>query len=168
MKPITLSILTAAFMVFAATGADEAEGTLTKVGDVSPVLSVKTVDNQIVDFHGKVVVLNFFATWCGPCMEEMPHLETDLWRPLKAKGLVLVSVGREHTDAEVKKFQKAKGYSFSFAADPKREVYGKFATQLIPRCIVIGKDGRIKYQSMGFAKDEFPALIRAVTAELEK
>src|SRR5512140_760567 len=82
--------------------------TLTKVGDISPVSSVRTIDGQDVDFRDKVVVLNFFATWCGPCMMEMPHLEKELWQPLKGKGLVLISVGREHSVAEVDKFKKEK------------------------------------------------------------
>ena len=144
------------------------DSTLTKVGDKTPVLSVQTIDGEQVDFHGKVVVLNFFATWCGPCMQEMPHLEKDLWQPLKNKGLILVSVGREHSVAEVTKFKQQKGFSFLFAADPKREVFGKFATQSIPRCVVIGKDGIIKFQSIGYQQQEFASLIEAVKKELGK
>jgi|SRR5579872_501857 len=166
MKQIVL--LLAVLVTMAATGADESQSTLTKVGDVSPVISVRTVDDQTVDFQGKVVVLNFFATWCGPCMQEMPHLEKDLWQPLKGKGLVLVSAGREHSAAEVKAFQAKKGYSFLFAADPRREVYGKFATQFIPRCVLIGKDGRIKFQSVGYTEEDFAALVKAARGELGK
>jgi thiol-disulfide isomerase/thioredoxin len=163
------AILLLAFCTLASATATETDATtLTKVGDISPVLSIHTVDGQVADFHGKVVVLNFFATWCGPCKQEMPHLEKDLWQPLQGKGLVLVSVGREHSEAEVKEFQTKNGYSFSFAADPKREIYGKFATQFIPRCILIGKDGHIKFQSMGFSEAEFPALLKAVNDELAK
>ncbi len=151
-----------------AASADEATSTLTKVGDSSPVMAVRTIDGKDINFANQVVVLNFFATWCGPCMSEMPHVEKDLWEPLKAKGLVVVAVGREHSVAEVKAFQEKKGFTFAFAADPKREVYGKFATQYIPRCIVIGKDGKIKYQSMGFSEKEFAGLVKTVEGELGK
>ena len=160
---LVITFLTLAQMVKA-----EDATTLTKVGDKSPVLSVRTIDGQEVDFRNKVVVLNFFATWCGPCMMEMPHLEKDLWQTLKGKGLVLVSVGREHSVAEVQKFKKEKGYSFLFAADPKREVFSKFATQSIPRCVLIGKDGHIKFQSIGYEEKEFGSLIDAAKRELEK
>ncbi|HZR16677.1 MAG TPA: TlpA disulfide reductase family protein [Verrucomicrobiae bacterium] len=144
------------------------DSTLTKVGDKSPVVSVRTIDGQDVDFQGRVVVLNFFATWCGPCMSEMPHLEKDLWQPLKDKGVILISVGREHSVAEVEKFKNQKGYSFLFAADPKREIFSKFATQSIPRCVVIGRDGRIKFQSIGFEEGGVTSLVKAVQSELEK
>jgi len=145
-----------------------ADSTLTRIGDISPVLFIHTVDNQVVDFHGKVVVLSFFATWCGPCMAEMTHLEKTLWQPLEGEGLVLIAIGREHSQSEVKAFQKAKDYTFQFAADPQRLVYGKFATQLIPRCVLIGKDGHIKYQSIGFSEENVALLVKAVKQELGK
>jgi thiol-disulfide isomerase/thioredoxin len=166
----TPTVLSLFLMLLAQPGALKAadETTLTKVGDRSPVLTVRSIDGKDVDFHNRVVVLNFFATWCGPCMMEMPHLEKELWQPLKNKGLILVSVGREHSVAEVEKFKNQKGYSFLFAADPKREIFGRFATQSIPRCVVIGKDGGIKYQSIGFEESEFASLLKAVKSELEK
>jgi len=143
------------------------DSTLTKVGDKSPVSSIRTIDGKEVKLEGQVVVLNFFATWCGPCMSEMPHLQKKLWEPLEKKGLVLIAVGREHSEAEVKAFKDKKGFTFAFAADPKREIFGKFATQSIPRCVVVGKDGRIKYQSVGFEEAEFEKLVAAVKKELD-
>ena len=121
---------------------------------------------RLSDLRGKPVVLNFFATWCGPCMMEMPHLEKDLWKPLKKEGFVLVAVGREHSETEVKAFRDKNQFTFTFAADPKREIFGKFAKQSIPRCVLIGKDGHIKFQSIGYAEKEFDTLVQAVKAEL--
>jgi peroxiredoxin len=142
-------------------------GALTKAGDLSPVLSIQTVNQGTINFSGQVVVLSFFATWCGPCRQEMPYLEQGLWQPLKDAGLVLIAVGREHSVAEVQAFQKQSGLTFLFAADPKREIYGKFATETIPRCVVIGKDGRVKYQTVGFSVGEVSKLIARVKVELE-
>ena len=165
-----LSVLTSLVVTFALAWSSRAADntTLTKVGDKSPVHSVRTSDGKELAFTGKVVVLNFFATWCGPCNSEMPHLEKDLWQPLKDKGLLLVAVGREHSVAEVEKFKSQKGLSFAFAADPKREIFSQFATQSIPRCVVVGKDGEIKFQSIGFEEKEFGSLVEAVKRELAK
>ena len=147
--------------------ADSSNSTLTKVGDKSPVTSVRTVDGKTVDFANKVVVLNFFATWCGPCMMEMPHVQKDLWEPLKSKGLIVIAAGREHSDAEIKAFQEKNRYTFLFAADPKRDIFGKFATQSIPRCVVIGKDGIIKYAEQTPTPKDLPNFA-AIQAALGK
>ncbi len=144
----------------------DASTTLAKVGDPSPVQSIRTLDGRNIALTNQAVVLNFFATWCGPCMSEMPHIQKDLWEPLKEEGLVVIAVGREHSEAEVKEFRGKKGFTFLFAADPKREIFSKFATQSIPRCVVVGKDGRIKYQSIGFEEKEFQNLVKAAEAEL--
>jgi thiol-disulfide isomerase/thioredoxin len=142
--------------------------TVTKAGDISPLFSIHTIDGQDVNFRGKVVLLDFFATWCGPCKEEMPYVEKYLWEQFKDKGLIVVAVGRGHSEQEVATFQRQNGYSFLFAADPKEESYRKFATEYIPRCVLIGTDGRIKCQTIGFSTEDIKTLIQGASSELQK
>src|SRR5437660_2140915 len=111
MRNVTISLLSLLVCTLAinlsAADLSEFETTLTKVGQQVPEFGWTTLDGQKFDaktLHGKVVLVNFFATWCGPCMEEMPHLQKDIFQQFKDKNFVMVSIGREHNDAELKEF----------------------------------------------------------------
>ena len=133
--------------------------TLTKVGDMAPVFKCRTIDGKTMDItklKGKIVMLNFFATWCPPCNLELPVLQKNIWEKYRNNpDFVLIILGREHSESEVRDFVTKKKLSMPFAADPKREIFSLYATQNIPRNVVIGKDGRILYQSTGFSEEEF-------------
>ena len=101
-------------------------------------------------------------------MEEMPRLAKDVWEPLQDKGVVLVAIGRGHSASELEAFRKAKHYSFPFVADPDSEIYHQFASDSIPRCVLIGKDGTIKYQTVGFVQEEYALLLKAVENEITR
>lgn len=146
-----------------------AEATLTKVGQEAPGFAVTALSGKTIalkDLKDKVVLINFFATWCGPCLSEMPHLENEVWQRFKDKGLVVVAIGREHPNTELSDFQKKHQFTFEIAGDPKRDVYGKYATAYIPRNILVGKDGKIIFQSVGFEAAEFQELIKAIEKAL--
>src|SRR6516165_9070658 len=130
MKPILTTILgiVLASRAFAAEPSTE-ETTITKVGQEAPAFSVLTLDGKTIDskaLKGKVVLLDFFATWCRPCLAEMPHLEKEVWQKFKDKGLVVLAIGREHQNSELLDFQKKRSFTFPMAGDAKREVYGRY------------------------------------------
>jgi peroxiredoxin len=150
---------------------EEAETTLVKTGVAAPPFSAMTTDQaefSTEKLKGKVILVNFFATWCGPCLQELPHLESKVWAKFKDQGLAVVAVGREHSVDELAKFKAEKKLTFPVAADPKREAYGKYATMYIPRNFVIGGDGKIVFQSVGFVPAEFDQMIKVIESELAK
>lgn len=122
---------------------------------------------RLSDLKGKIILVNFFATWCRPCMEELPRLEREIWAPNRDRGLIVVAIGREHTRAEMTEFLRDQKLSFSVAPDPGRKIFKRYATQSIPRNYLIGPDGRIVHQSMGYTAQSFRALIGAVEHELD-
>lgn len=132
-----------------------------RVGDAAPSFTITDTDGAefvLDDLRGKVVLVNFFATWCGSCLQELPHVQK-LWDEHRGNGnFALVVVGREETNESVSAFRSKHGYSFPIAADPERSLYGLYAKELIPRTYLVSRDGKICFASTGFYEDDFAKL----------
>jgi peroxiredoxin len=142
---------------------------LVKPGERAPNFRIKVDDGSEVEMdhlRGKVVVLNFFATWCGPCMMELPHIQ-ETWDAYRGQtDFALLAVDREETSETVAAFKKKQGFTFPMAADPKRSVYSQYAKELIPRTYLISRDGMIRFVSTGFNEERFDEFKRELAKEL--
>lgn len=117
--------------------------------------------------RGKVVLYNFFATWCPSCMKEMPALQDQVWKKYgNNEDFFMVSIGREQNMKKMETFKKEKGYDFHFAPDTGRVIYGKFAEKYIPRNVVVNKEGTIVYQNTGYTEEEFQNMMAVIEEEM--
>lgn len=100
---------------------------------------------SLSDFIGKPIVLNFFATWCGPCQAEMPHMQKK-WQEYNAKGsdLVYLLVNVGESKAVVEKFFRNKGYTMPVVFDPNSKVFAQYLFRGIPATLFINREGVIK------------------------
>jgi len=169
MKRLTLLLLALVFTT--SLWADGNEGNLTKNGQLAPDITVSMINGKafhLSEMKGKVVLVNFFATWCGPCMKELPELEKQLWPRFKDQNFTMVSIGRQHSIVEMKKFQSEKGFSFPIAADPERVAYGKYAEKFIPRNYIINKEGKIIFQGKGFSQKELNEMMEIIEKAIKE
>lgn len=147
-------------------GQDSKEADIIKKGDAMPVFTLHSTVNGTVhsaDLKGKVVLINIFATWCGPCQEELAEVQQTLWPKFKDnKDFKMLVIGREHTDEQLTAYNKRKGFTFPLYPDPKREVTSKFATSMIPRSYLIDKEGKVIEASVGFSEEMMSQLIERI------
>jgi len=105
--------------------------------------------HQLVDRPEPVVLLNFWATWCAPCREELPTLEA-LHQELDDEGLTIIGVNVDPGDAEpVVRFAEQKGLSFRVLHDPEQQVAGSYGVRGYPTTVVIDRAGRIVLTELG-------------------
>ena len=119
------------------------------------------------DLKGKVVLINMFATWCGPCQKELAEVKDVLWPKFKDNSsFKMLVIGREHTDEQLQKYNEKKGFTFPLYPDPSRAVYSLFADITIPRTYLYNKEGKLIYSSIGYSQEEFGKLMKAIEEAL--
>ncbi len=139
------------------------------LGDMAPSFSITDTSGAefvLDDLRGKVALVNFFATWCGPCLLELPHIQ-ELWDDNRDNSdFALIVIGRKETNDSVTAFQLKHAYSFPMASDPSGSVYSFYAKELIPRTFLVSRDGKICFTSTGFNEEDMVRLQKELTKQL--
>jgi peroxiredoxin len=103
---------------------------------------------RLADQRGKVVLVNFWATWCPPCLEEMPAMER-LWRKHKDAGFMLVAVSVDTDPTKVAPFVTEHRLTFPIALDTKMSVAEKYGVRALPSSFILGKEGGLVALALG-------------------
>jgi thiol-disulfide isomerase/thioredoxin len=117
-------------------------------------------------YKGKVLILNFWATWCGPCREEMPSMEI-LYKRFKNNGLEILAIDGGEDDTTVRQFIKNSNYTFPILMDRNGMVNYVYGIQAIPTSFIIDREGKILIRIIGSIKWDTPEIIKAFDALLK-
>ena len=157
-----------AAIVEAGTHEPDSVGYIVRVGDIAPELEMELTDGQKVklsDLRGKVVMLQFTASWCGVCRKEMPFIESDIWQKHKANpNFALYGVDRDEPVETVKAFAEKTGVTYPLALDPGADHFAKYADRKagITRNVLIDKTGKIVMLTRLYNKEEFATLCKKI------
>lgn len=170
-KQILLLAILLSTSIFAQTADDR--GYLVKVGDTAPDFSMKLTDGTTVKLsalRGKLVMLQFTASWCGVCRKEMPFIESDIWQKHKANpNFALLAIDREEPLETVQKFAESTKISYPIGLDPKADIFALYADRKagITRNVIIDPAGKIVMLTRLYNEEEFTQMTSLINNMLK-
>ena len=167
-KSAETAVVNEPVVVEAGTHEPDSVGYIVRVGDVAPEMELELTDGQKVklsSLRGKVVMLQFTASWCGVCRKEMPFIESDIWQKHKDNGsFALFGIDRDEPLETVKAFAEKTGVTYPLALDPGADHFAKYADRKagITRNVLIDKEGKIVMLTRLYNEEEFAELCKKI------
>lgn len=146
---------------------------LVKVGDMAPDFQMSMPDGskiRLSELKGKIVMLQFTASWCGVCRKEMPHIESDIWNKHKNNpNFALFGIDRDEPAQTVLAFAKKTGITYPIGLDPKGNIFELYAEKDagITRNVIIDKNGRILMLTRLYDPKEFAQMVELIDSLLK-
>ncbi len=121
------------------------EEPITKVGDTAPTFSVRTENGKTLtptSFGGKLLVLNFWASWCAPCVQEVPSLD-QFQKEFGPQGVIVLGVSVDKNPELYNRFREQFNVSFETSRDPEWDLAAKYGTFQLPETYIIDQSGKV-------------------------
>lgn len=168
-----LVVLFLCLTTFAMAQNEENRGYRVNVGEMPPNLDFYTLEGKHLtneNLKGKVVVLQFTASWCSVCRKEMPHLEKEVWQRFKNDDFLLIGVDLMEEQDKVWRFIDDMQVTYPFTVDEEGELFKAFTLPNagVTRNIVLDKTGKIVFLTRLYNEKEFGAMIEVIAKELKK
>jgi peroxiredoxin len=140
-------------------------------GDMAPDFVINEAGGRsykLVDLRGKVVMLQFTASWCSVCRQEMPFIEKEIWNPGKGSGLAVIGIDRDEPLERVLKFKNDINVTYPLALDPGADIFALYALKEagVTRNIIIDRSGKIIFLTRLFDREEFDRMKKVIFTEL--
>ncbi len=129
--------------------------------------SVSDGNVRLSEFYGEVILLNFWATWCGPCRKELPVLD-ELQKKYQRAGFTVLAVNVDESDIDVPGYLKPFGLSFPVLLDFQHEVVKQYDIRAMPGTVFLSRDGEMKYSHLGYKEgdeDKYEKIIETLLKE---
>ncbi len=172
LKVLTLAI-TAGVLAFSCAEQKDSRGYIVKVGDKAPDVEFITPNNETVklsDLKGKVVMMQFTATWCSVCIKEMPHIESEIWQKLKDnKDFALYGLMYKQKEEDITTMRKLTQVTYPLSIDDKGTFFHKYAEEGagVTRNVIVDKDGKIAFMTRLYNEEEFNSMIGKINELLK-
>ncbi len=163
MRILLLSLLSIAVLLYAF-----ATPSLTEVPGrpKAPDFALRDLEGRVhrlSDYRGKVVVVNFWATWCPPCRKEMPSLER-AWRALRGEGVVVLAVDVAEDENAVFAFVAERDLTLPVLLDEQGDTIARWSAKGLPTTYIVDPEGRIAYQAVGPREWDEAPILKAILA----
>lgn len=150
LRHVAAGALLAGALFFLACAAHAADLKLW-TGGPAPALALQDLEgktHRLADYRGQVVLINFWATWCGPCRDEMPSIQR-LKNQMAGKPFVVLAVNLDEPESRIRKFLAQMKLDFPILLDTERKTARAWQARILPASFVIGPDGKIRYSLVG-------------------